>query len=114
MIERGTLTVRDAGRLGGRRLLEKYGREHFAALGHKVGTRLKEERGVEYFRTMAQAGGAATAANHTHAEFSEWGTKGGLKLKEKRGKEYFERIGRISAAKKRERSLSVDFPSTDM
>ena len=49
MEDRGSLTVRDAGRLGGRRLYEKYGREHFAALGHKVGSKLRDERGVEFF-----------------------------------------------------------------
>ena len=97
MDERGALTVRDAGRLGGRRLLEKYGREHFAALGHKVGTKLREERGVEFFRNMAQAGGQATAATHDHEYYSNLGRQGGEKLKATRGKDYYRQIGRMGA-----------------
>lgn len=96
--------MRDAGRLGGRRLLEKYGREHFAALGHKVGTKLRDERGVEFFRTMAQAGGAATAATHDHAYYAALGRQGGEKLKAARGKDYYREIGRLGALSPKRRA----------
>lgn len=107
MDERGALTVRDAGRMGGKKLLEKYGREHFAALGHKVGSKLRDERGVEFFRTMAQAGGAATAANHDREHFATLGRAGGKKLSEQRGSEYYRRIGRLGALSARRRKIAV-------
>lgn len=88
------MTVGDAGRLGGRRLVEKYGREHMAELGRKVGAMLLDERGVDFFREMAHAGGTVTASRYGHEHYANLGRIGGNKLKEARGKEYYQEIGR--------------------
>lgn len=45
--------LRKAGRKGAKRLLEKYGREHFQRLGKRGGAR-NREKGAEYFREIAR------------------------------------------------------------
>lgn len=40
--EKGSMTVQEAGRKGGKRNLEKYGREWFRRIGSKGGARMSE------------------------------------------------------------------------
>lgn len=76
-----TQAARVMGRKGGRVTLEKYGIEHYASLGHTVGTKIMKERGSEYFRSIAQTGGAVTAERFGHHHYVAQGTVGGNKLK---------------------------------
>lgn len=107
--ERKFMSVQDAGKIGGRRLVEKYGREHFVELGHKSGSALRDA-GFD-FKEMAKKGGKATAATHDSDYYSELGKQGGDFLKEKVDKEYpggakayYQDIGAKGAAAKKKKS----------
>lgn len=45
-------TINEVAAMGGKVILEKYGREHFQALGRKGGTSLKSKYGDDYFRRI--------------------------------------------------------------
>ncbi|HNX09331.1 MAG TPA: Em GEA1 (EM1) [Methanothrix sp.] len=40
--EKGTMTVQEAGRKGGKKTAETHGRDFYEAIGHKGGQRVKE------------------------------------------------------------------------
>jgi general stress protein YciG len=40
--EKGTMTVQEAGRKGGKKTAERHGRDFYEAIGHKGGQRVKE------------------------------------------------------------------------
>lgn len=60
MVERGEMTVREAGKLGGDAVKEKYGPEFFSKIGKKGGKSLKSRVVVEdpgYYVRLGKAGG---------------------------------------------------------
>jgi general stress protein YciG len=46
--------AREAGRRGGERVREKYGKEYYKMMGRTGGTATLEKRGKEYFATIAR------------------------------------------------------------
>jgi len=55
--------AREVGRMGGLRLRDKYGREHFVEMGRAGGRRILETRGKDYLAEIARRGGLKKAAN---------------------------------------------------
>lgn len=79
--EKKPMTVQEAGRLGGRANLAKFGREHYVKMGREGGKRVKAERGAEWYREIgAQGGNAIKAKNPEH--FKRIGALGGAKVRE--------------------------------
>ena len=91
------------GQLGGFRVLELYGTEHYVRLGRMVGGMLSRERGHQYFQEIAQAGGQATLARHGTEHFSHIGTVGGEALKAQKDPDYYKRIGQKGGRAKAEK-----------
>ncbi|MDO8669859.1 MAG: general stress protein [Dehalococcoidia bacterium] len=58
----GGMTVREAGRRGGNKVKEKYGKEHFVKAGQKGGQAVAKLRGREFFVKIGSMGGKATKA----------------------------------------------------
>ncbi len=54
----GELTVREAGRLGGRKVAEKYGREFYGEIGKKGGETVKARYGPDYYARIGKIGGS--------------------------------------------------------
>lgn len=60
MVERGEMTVREAGKLGGDAVKEKYGPDFYAKIGKKGGRSLKSRVAVKdpgYYVRLGKAGG---------------------------------------------------------
>lgn len=90
-VKNPTMTVAEAGHIGGTKVFEKLGREHYVELGKKSGAHLRETRGSAWFQEIGKRGGDTNVANGV--DFAELGRKGGNKNKLK-GREYFRAIGR--------------------
>lgn len=85
------LTVREAGRLGGRATLAKFGPAHFSALaaksphppheqarrGKRGGEATWERHGESHYRAIGRAGGEKTRLMFGREHFVEAGRKGG-------------------------------------
>jgi general stress protein YciG len=110
---RGEMTVREAGRRGGRKVREERGLEYYAAIGRVGGHSLLETRGREHFVEMAKAGGAATIEKYDAEYFVEIGKAGGAAIKAKYGREYFSAIGRAGASKRWQGKARPGTPEAD-
>lgn len=57
--EKGDMTVKEAGHLGGERVKEKYGPEFYSEIGHKGGQKVKEliEKGEQEGQVSEPAAG---------------------------------------------------------
>ena len=55
-VAHGELTVSQAGRLGGQKLLARYGLEHFIALGKLGGAKVAEQRGPSFYKRIGKLG----------------------------------------------------------
>jgi len=109
----GKMTVREAGRRGGLKNLEKGGLEYFAALGRKGGRSVLETRGREHFVEMGKAGGAATVEKYEAEHFAEIGRAGGAAIRAKYGREYFSALGRAGASKRWKSNAQSGVITTD-
>lgn len=58
---KGGMTVSEAGRRGGNKVKERYGRGHYVSIGKKGGDSLLKERGREFFSDMGKKGGKSKA-----------------------------------------------------
>jgi len=66
---KGSLTVREAGKLGGEQTAQTHGKEFYSEIGHKGG------------QLGGQKGGQATSKKYGPEFYSEIGHKGGQKVK---------------------------------
>lgn len=68
MVERGEMTVREAGIRGGTALRDKYGPEHFKEMGLRGSRSRREKLGEggykEWISGIARKGGQTTASRH--------------------------------------------------
>lgn len=58
------ITTKEAGRMGGKKILEKYGKEHFAKLGQRGGRKTSERHTHEFYESMGRRGGLETARRY--------------------------------------------------
>jgi uncharacterized protein len=72
---RGPKPGSEAAKRGGRATRDKWGAEHFRRIGAIGGTRVREERGLEFYQEIGRRGGETT--------------------RRKLGAEHYARIGRI-------------------
>src|ERR1051326_8147073 len=75
------ITVREAGRRGGRSTRERHGPEHYQQIGKKGGQALAEERGSDYYSELGKKGGGTVLERHGSLYYSQIGKKGGKALK---------------------------------
>ena len=71
-----SMTVREAGRLGGQRRREQIGREGFRQLG-QAGGAVTAARGPNFYREIGRKGGAARKAQLGSTGYAELGRRGG-------------------------------------
>ena len=57
MAEKGAMTVRDAGRKGGRTTKTRHGPEFYRAIGRKGGETTKKRHGHEFYERIGRKGG---------------------------------------------------------
>ena len=57
MPEKGAITVREAGRKGGRKTKATYGPAHYKAIGKLGGQTTKERHGPEHYEKIGRKGG---------------------------------------------------------
>ncbi len=62
---------------GGQATRDKYGPEHYRALGKLAGAAIRERRGSEFFAQIGRKGGQATRDRHGVEHFSRIGAAGG-------------------------------------
>lgn len=62
------LSVREAGRKGGKKVREKYGSEFYQAIGRKGGETTRARRGTKHYQEIGAKGAAAREANKTKAD----------------------------------------------
>jgi general stress protein YciG len=72
-----TMTVAEAGRMGGRRVLEKYGRGFYQQIGEKGGEARKGALGQSGYRRLGRLGGEAVREKYGAEFYAEIGQKGG-------------------------------------
>jgi general stress protein YciG len=58
MAEKGTMSVREAGRRGGRTTKARHGDGFYRAIGHKGGTTTSQRMGHEFYQRIGRKGGA--------------------------------------------------------
>lgn len=76
------MTVREAGRLGGKKVSEKYGPDFYKDIGHRGGSTTNEKYGPEFYGAIGKKGGQATAEKHGTGFYEKIGKKGGQRVKE--------------------------------
>lgn len=75
----------EAGRLGGRTVLEERGRAFYSLIGKKGGRATKERYGPEFFSTIGRKGGESVKAERGIEFYATIGRKGGSHHKKRQG-----------------------------
>ena len=105
--QNGELTVREAGRLGGRKVAEKYGREFYSEIGKKGGRTVLARRGQNFFETIGKKGGTSVRDSHGPDFYAIIGKKGGDLVKARHGSDYYARIGKIGGSRRGQRKAEA-------
>lgn len=103
-IGKGEMTMREAGKLGGQKVLEKYGSDFYVKIGRKGGLATRARMPSEGFKEMGRSGGNALKKKQGVDYFAEIGAKGGNSLRDKKLAEnpnYYSEIARMGTAVKR-------------
>lgn len=74
-----SMSVSDAGRLGGRKRRET---ADFAEMGRKGGAVTKAKYGMAHYADLGHAGGMATAQKYGREHYIAMGSKGGQRTRE--------------------------------
>ena len=75
--EKKPTTVQEAGRMGGRRVKEKYGQSFYVDIGKKGGRMIADSRGSDYYAIIGKKGGDEVKRRHGADYYSQIGKKGG-------------------------------------
>ena len=78
----GEISCREAGRRGGRKVAQTYGKDHFQSIGRKAGMTTKARHGVEHYTKIGSLGGSATARKHGVEHYQKIGRHGGARVRE--------------------------------
>ncbi len=78
-MEDRSMSVRDAGRLGGRKRRET---ADYQAMGAKGGAVTKERHGMAHYADLGHAGGTATARKYGREHYVKMGSAGGQRTRE--------------------------------
>jgi hypothetical protein len=89
------LTCREAGRMGGTAVLERYGTEYFRRIGALA------RRDPDKQRSRALAGGATTRARYGAGHYEAIGRLGGAAVLERYGTDHYRALGRLGQARRR-------------
>ena len=77
MADRPTMTVAEAGRIGGSTTRDRHGKEFYSQIGHDGGTASKAVHGKAFYVDIGKKGGRSCFKKHGLAHYSEMGKKGG-------------------------------------
>jgi len=106
--EIGSMSVREAGAKGGRKLLERYGAKHFRELGKLGGAKVAEQRAnTDFYQRIGKLGGDAVKARLGRDWYSRIGKLGGEKLRDTQGPDYYSRIGKMGGRGKGPRASTA-------
>jgi len=88
VVEKGGLTVAEAGRRGGKRCKEMHGQVHYQEIGKKGGSTTKARYGADYYAEIGKKGGTSTSATHGPDFYQKIGKRGGDRVRQliERGK----------------------------
>lgn len=75
-----SITVSEAGRLGGFATVQKHGAEHYRRIGARGGAATVQKHGKDHFSKAGKIGGAATVERHGRKHFEAIGRKGGAAI----------------------------------
>lgn len=81
--EKPSITVREAGKLGGEAVKRKHGVEFYEAIGRKGGEATRDAHGHEFYAGIGKMGGS----------------KGGCATRDTYGPEFYEKIGSMGGQK---------------
>lgn len=87
------MTVREAGRRGGKATAEKYGADHFRALQERSAAKVAATD-PDLYRRIGEKGGASTREHHGYEHYRAIGRAGGEKTKLLFGSEHYREAGR--------------------
>jgi general stress protein YciG/biotin operon repressor len=96
-----SMTVSEAGRLGGQKVSAERGPEFYRTIGKKGGHALKAKCGPEHYRAIGKKGGDKVAAAIGLEGYRSLGKKGGTTTAA-RGSDYFRQIGAKGVQRLRE------------
>jgi general stress protein YciG len=87
------ITVREAGRLGGQKVLKERGRDFYKEIGQKGGQATRNAYGIDFYKDIGRRGGTKggekTRDTYGHTFYKEIGEKGGQVVRDliRKGKE---------------------------
>jgi uncharacterized protein len=99
-LNKGGMTVSEAGRKGGKKTAETHGQAFYQSIGKKGGESRKRELGHNGYVDLGRKGGERTAQTHGKDFYQEIGHKGGETVSRERGAEYYQEIGRKGGQKR--------------
>ena len=79
--KKGSLSVREAGKLGGDKCKELYGVEFYSRIGAEGGAKTMARYGPAHYVKTGKLGGDVTAMKHGHAFYKRIGSAGGKRVR---------------------------------
>ena len=91
---KGDMTVRQAGRMGGKNTADKHGADFYREIGRRGGETRKGQLGREGYARLGRKGGEARKTQLGRTGYAELGRRGGQARKTQLGSEGYAALGR--------------------
>jgi general stress protein YciG len=92
--QRGDMTVRQAGRKGGKNTADKHGADFYREIGRRGGEARKGQLGPDGYAKLGRKGGEARKTQLGRTGYAELGRRGGEARKSQLGSEGYAALGR--------------------
>jgi uncharacterized protein len=80
-LDKGDMSVRQAGKKGGEKVRDRYGSGFYEKIGRKGGQATRARHGPEFYETIGTKGGKAVKAKYGAKFYATIGHKGGQRVK---------------------------------